>query len=85
MIINYDDIVENEEYKLTEISDFILKKLRNFLPDSVFATDDDCVLQNQIIERIENMNKRYEEIKNRDFSYVDKFYGIHGSHRGRSG
>ena len=35
------------------------------------------------VERIKNMNKRYQEIKNKPFSYEDPFFGIHGSHRNR--
>ena len=30
------------------------------------------------------MNEICEKIKNKKFSYCDKFYGIHGHHRGRS-
>lgn len=35
------------------------------------------------INRIIAMNKLYDEIKNKDFSYFDLFYIIHGSHRNR--
>lgn len=34
-------------------------------------------------ERAEAMNARYAEIAHLPFSYVDSFYQIHGSHRGR--
>lgn len=35
------------------------------------------------LKRVADMNVRYEEIKSRPFSYVEKFYHLHGSHRGR--
>ena len=35
------------------------------------------------LNRIINMNKKYEEIKNKPFSYVDPFFEIHGSHRNK--
>jgi len=35
------------------------------------------------INRIISMNKCYDEIKDKDFSYYDIFYSIHGSHRNR--
>lgn len=35
------------------------------------------------IQRINNMNNRYNEIKNYSFEYIDPFYEIHGSHRNR--
>lgn len=35
------------------------------------------------IDRIKNMDMRYEQIKHLPFSYVDEFYHIHGSHKNR--
>ena len=35
------------------------------------------------INRIIEMNKRYEKIKLLPFSYTDEFYELHGSHRNR--
>ena len=35
------------------------------------------------IKRIELMNKRYDEIKDNNFSYIDDFFEIHGNHRNR--
>jgi hypothetical protein len=35
------------------------------------------------VNRIVSMNNLYEEIKNKDFKFYDKFYHIHGSHRNR--
>ena len=34
-------------------------------------------------ERLVEMNERYEDIKYLPFDYVDPFYNLHGSHRGR--
>ena len=36
---------------------------------------------NNAINRINNMNKRYKEIKDKSFDFVDKYYQLHGSHR----
>lgn len=36
------------------------------------------------IARIEAMNRRYAEIADLPFSYVDPFYQLHGSHRSRT-
>ena len=36
------------------------------------------------INRIIAMNKRYEEIKDKPFDYIDDFFEIHGHHRNRS-
>jgi len=35
------------------------------------------------INRVIKMNEKYENIKNSDFEYCDKFYHIHGGHRNR--
>ena len=42
---------------------------------------EDSMIKKNMEQRIINMNKLYEEIKDKPFSYEDKFYGIHGSHR----
>lgn len=34
-------------------------------------------------KRLKNMNAYYETIKTRDFSYINPFYELHGSHRNR--
>lgn len=35
------------------------------------------------VNRIVSMNNLYEQIKSKNFSYYDRFYHIHGSHRNR--
>jgi len=35
----------------------------------------------QMLTRIDKMNKRYAEISTLPRSYVDPIYGLHGSHR----
>jgi hypothetical protein len=56
---------------------------------SVFAMLKDCpnltVNVANGIKRILDMNVKYEEIKDLPFSYIDPFFEIHGSHRGREG
>ena len=39
------------------------------------------VLYRNVLNRIKDMNKRYEEIRTLDFSYIDNFYQIHGAHK----
>lgn len=36
------------------------------------------------VQRVKNLDKKYKEIKNLPFGTWDKYYHIHGSHRGRS-
>ena len=53
-------------------------KLKNLLPSDVKLDKESA------INRINKMNLRYEEIKDKGFDYVDEFYGLHGSHRNRN-
>jgi len=58
----------------------IYEKSTNFLPPELF-TNKDKMIKNAT-ERVAGMNRLYEEIKDKPFKYYDKFYHIHGSHRG---
>lgn len=82
-IITFDfqDLNETTENSLPEIVNNIYNKvtlLFNKLKINIQLNKDNC------IDRINLMNKRYEEIKNKPFSYIDDFYEIHGSHRNRT-
>ena len=69
LFIQYEDILESETNSLENISkEYIVHNRKK------------VSIQNGI-NRINNMNKRYEEIKNKPFEFVDKYYQIHGSHR----
>ena len=73
----YTEILETKENSLDNIVDNVYNKLYNFLPSSVNLD------KNGGMERIINMNSLYEKIKHKPFSYYDKFYHLHGSHRNR--
>ena len=65
--------------KIKEIIDNIYNKLYSILPLYI-----GCKLnKNNALNRIINMNKRYEEIKDLPFTYIDPFYELHGSHKNR--
>lgn len=38
---------------------------------------------NRAVKRVNNMNIRCEELKDKSFNFIDSFYQIHGSHRNR--
>ena len=54
----------------------VYNKVKNVLSDVELD-------KTKCLERIKLMNIRYEEIKNKSFSWVDDFFEIHGSHRNR--
>jgi hypothetical protein len=74
VIFDFNELNETSENKLNQIVDNIYKKVKNVLLDIELDTS-------KCIERIKLMNARYEEIKNKPYTYVDNFFEIHGSHR----
>ena len=77
LIIKYDEILETPNYSIDNIVSHIHDKLVGFLPSEIGLNADEA------INRINNMNNTYKLIKDKPFSYVDRFYHLHGSHRNR--
>jgi hypothetical protein len=77
VVFNYNELNETKDNTLIKIIDNIYEKVKSVLPDNIELNKIKC------IERINLMNKRYEEIKDKPFSYIDPFFEIHGSHRNR--
>lgn len=84
LVIKYDEIngTENDE-NLKKMIDMMYEKLKKFLPPILFA-ENEIIMKSNCIERIRNMDIFTESVKDKPFSYYDKFYGIHGHHRNRS-
>ena len=77
LIFDYNELNETENNSLITIIDNMYIKLSNFL-QNINLNKVSC------IQRIQNMNHRYQQIKHLPFSFQDKFYHIHGSHRNRN-
>ena len=77
LVFDYNEILETDSYTMDQIIDAVYNKLSNFLPNDVSLDKEACR------QRIEKMNKKYAEIENMDFSYVDEFFQLHGRHRNR--
>lgn len=83
LFIDYDEINETKDNTLENICKNIIIKFKNFFPKSIIPDLSDAELFNNVFTRISNMNKKYEEIKDKDFSHLDEFYLLHGGHRNR--
>lgn len=86
LFISYDELLENKDNMLSYIVENLYTKTKEFLPKqyTIYLRDNICI-QNGI-NRINNMNSKYEKIKDKPFEFVDKYYQIHGHHRnGRKG
>lgn len=82
IVFDFNELNELNDNTLTKIVDNIYCKFDNMLCKlkitNLHLNKTNC------IERITHMNHRYEEIKNEPFTYIDKFFEIHGSHRNRT-
>ena len=80
LIFDYPELLETEENTLPMIIDNGYQKLSTFLP----AKLTEHLNPETALTRIQNMNERYKEIKNKEFKgYIDDFYQLHGHHRNR--
>ena len=76
IIFSFSELNETDTYTVPNIIENIYAKIVNKLNIELNIEGG--------INRIVQMNKLYEEIKNYEFQYYDKFYHIHGSHRNRA-
>jgi hypothetical protein len=77
IIFNYDELSDRSN-NVEDIVGNCYRRLKDFLPSNIELNEKSC------LERIINMNKLYETIKDKPFDYNYKFYHIHGSHRNRT-
>jgi hypothetical protein len=76
IVFDFDELNETNSNPLPTIVHTIYNKIHKLLP---FELD-----KIKCLERLKTMNIRYDKIKNEPFSYIDEFYGLHGSHRNRA-
>ncbi len=76
VIFDFNELNETSNNTIKQIVDNIYNKVQKVLSDIELDTA-------KCIERIKLMNIRYDEIKDKPFSYIDDFFEIHGSHRNR--
>ncbi len=80
LVFDYPELLETPENTLDLIIENGYQKLSIFLP----AHLSEHLNQESALLRIQQMNERYKEIKNKSFTnYVDDFYQLHGHHRNR--
>lgn len=75
MVFDFKELNESETNPVSKIVENIHDKINSVLNIELNIESG--------INRINEMNKRYEEIKSKPFSFIDDFYEIHGSHRNR--
>lgn len=78
VIFQYEEILETESYSVlsicTNIYNKVLSVIENINPESIKDME----------ARILEMNRVYDQIKDKPFEHYDEYFHIHGSHRGRA-
>ena len=77
LVLNYNELLEANSNSVRNIVENVSSKLISFLPSHINLDNE------KAIQRINDMNNTYNLIKDKPFSYVNKFYHLHGSHRDR--
>lgn len=77
LIFKYEELLETETYTVEDIVNHCYDKIKKLLPQHIRLDKEKST------KRVKIMNELCEGIKDRDFSYYDHYYHIHGSHRGR--
>jgi len=75
VVFDFDELNKSTTNTLPNIIQHVHNKINNMLNIELNVEGG--------ISRIMDMNKRYEEIKELSFDYIDDFFEIHGSHRNR--
>ena len=75
IVFDFEELNESETNTVRKIVENIHNKINSVL-------NIELNIENGI-KRVNAMNKRYEEIKEEPFTFIDDFYEIHGSHRNR--
>lgn len=84
LVFQYEDILYKSAYNISS-----RKSLYDMISSIAGRTATKFMITitaekiDQACNRISSMDSRYEEIKDMPFNYLDKFYHIHGRHRGR--
>jgi len=76
VVFDFDELNESSTNPLPDIIKNVYNKINKMLNIELNIEGG--------INRILDMNKRYEEIKEFPFDYIDNFFEIHGSHRNRT-
>jgi len=76
LVFDYDRLRYESENELREVVEHVKIRLSPCLPGVRFDTE-------AAVSRVQRMDERCLDIKDKPFSYVDPFFHIHGSHRGR--
>lgn len=75
IFFNFDDLNEKSNYGVSDIVEVVYNKIYDKVGDKIILN------KKTAIERIQNMNKRYEIMKYLPYDTIDYFYGLHGSHK----
>ena len=85
ILLDYDKILYRSELytktntQLSDVIDYVIGRYATLIPGIEITQS----MIDNAIDRVNEMDRRTKEMKTQPFENVDKFYHIHGSHRGR--
>lgn len=82
LIFDYNELNETKENSLESIVENVFHKVVDFIGSEISLPTTAKGTKRSMYNRIIAMNQAYEKIKHLPFGHVDKFYHLHGSHRG---
>lgn len=78
-LLYHSEHLKGSAQSLEGVIDYVALEYNRKISGELFNN----TLKSRALDRVKGMDKRYSEIKEKPFSYFDKHYHIHGSHRGR--
>lgn len=79
VIFPYTKLLETDKNSIEEIVNHVHQKLCELLPDELSSQ----MQIDRAIKRVKDMNEYYDTIKHKPMSFLNEYYHLHGSHRGR--
>ena len=84
LIINYNKLLVNDNYSQKRMINYIFNKFNKFIPKNLKPNKDDALIIKDMEKRYNIVNETVERLKDKEFTFWDKFTHIHGSHRNRN-
>ena len=79
LIFQYKELLETTDNTVENIVTNVYKKMSKLLPQELVEK----MKIDRAVQRVKDMNALYETIKDKPMTYLDTYYHLHGSHRGR--
>lgn len=77
--VEYADLIQTETRSVADSVQAVVERIKPIFPADFVAS----FQLDAAVERVEAMNRRYAEIQDKPFDWIDTFFRLHGHHRNR--